>query len=102
MEGLSSDMRELGRNWAMLSRFEEAVQAKVGQYTAQGVSAGNRAADLNKAAFGSVKQHSVWRQLSVKTAASLAAGTKAGPGPEINHGETGWHDPCGLDVPPLA
>ncbi|KAJ9505545.1 hypothetical protein QJQ45_011853 [Haematococcus lacustris] len=71
MEGLSSDMRELGRNWAMLSRFEEAVQAKVGQYTAQGVSAGNRAADLNKAAFGSVKQHSVWRQLSVKTAASL-------------------------------
>ncbi|KAJ9510656.1 hypothetical protein QJQ45_027533 [Haematococcus lacustris] len=113
MEGLSSDMRELGRNWAMLSRFEEAVQAKVcaganrtpwnsscfsahglrgwvcrragvssfprqvGQYTAQGVSAGNRAADLNKAAFGSVKQHSVWRQLSVKTAASLVSSRHA-------------------------
>lgn len=70
-EALCGDVRELGRTFAMLSRFEEAVQAKVGQYTPQGSSAANRATDLNKMAYGAVKQHGVWKTLSIKTAASL-------------------------------
>lgn len=70
-EALCGDVKELGRTFAMLSRFEEAIQAKVGQYTPQGVSAANRATDLNTLAYGSVKQHGVWKTLSIKTAASL-------------------------------
>uniref|UniRef100_A0A7S0RGS5 PX domain-containing protein n=1 Tax=Chlamydomonas leiostraca TaxID=1034604 RepID=A0A7S0RGS5_9CHLO len=71
MEGVCGDVRELGRTLAMLSRFEEAVQAKVGQYTEQGASAASRATDLNKVAYGTAKQHTVWKTLSLKTAASL-------------------------------
>lgn len=46
-------------------------RSQVGQYTEQGASAANRAADLNRVAYGSAKQHSVWKTLSLKTAASL-------------------------------
>lgn len=77
IESVSTDLHEMGRNFAMLSRFEEAVQAKVGQYTPMGASAAARAADLNKVAFGTAKQHSVWKSMGLKTAAALvrSAGT---------------------------
>ena len=41
----------------MLSKFEEAVQVKVGSYTPEGCSANNRAADCRKVAMCEAKQH---------------------------------------------
>ena len=41
----------------MLSKFEEAVQAKMGVYTPDGRSAMNRSADCKKVAMCEAKQH---------------------------------------------
>ena len=49
--------RAVGRNMGMLSKFEEAVQAKVGAYTPDGRSAMNRSADCKKVAMCEAKQH---------------------------------------------
>ena len=41
----------------MLSKFEEAIQSKVGAYTPEGRSASNRAADCKKVAMCEAKQY---------------------------------------------
>lgn len=58
------------------ARAPPRAAVQVGQYTPAGQSAGNRANDLNKVAHGSVKQHGVWKTLSIKTAASLVRGSE--------------------------
>ncbi len=55
----------------MLSKFEEAVQDKVGNYTPEGHSAANRAADCKKLAMCQARQYGVWKAASLKTAAHL-------------------------------
>ncbi|GAX75390.1 hypothetical protein CEUSTIGMA_g2834.t1 [Chlamydomonas eustigma] len=71
MERLTGDYYEFGRNVGMLSKFEEAVQSKVGRYTPEGNSANQRAADCKKVAMCNSKLNSIWKASSVKTAANL-------------------------------
>ncbi|MEW5309807.1 MAG: hypothetical protein WDW38_001665 [Sanguina aurantia] len=73
MEAMAGGLFELGRNMGMLSKFEEAVQAKSGQYTQGGQSAAARGTDCKKLAIANSKQHTVWKNTSVKAAASLVA-----------------------------
>mmetsp|Transcript_38886 Transcript_38886/g.86490 ORF Transcript_38886/g.86490 Transcript_38886/m.86490 type:complete len:651 (-) Transcript_38886:1015-2967(-) len=71
MDKLCSDYYELGRNMGMLSRYEEAVQSKVGQYTPEGHSAANRSSDFQKVSMCLAKQHGAWKTMSLKSAANL-------------------------------
>lgn len=70
-EDISSELSKLGRDFSTLARFDENMMTKVGQYTEAGVSAGNRANDLQKVAFSNNKQHATWKTMSLRTAASL-------------------------------
>ena len=47
------------------------THTQVGQYTEAGLSAGNRATDLQKVASTNFKQNATWKTLSLRTAASL-------------------------------
>lgn len=71
MEKMSVNLREFGFNMGMISKYEDAVQEKVGQYTPEGQSAAGRAADCIKVAMTQAKQHSIWKTLSLKTASNL-------------------------------
>ena len=64
-------MHTVGFNMGMLSKYEEAVQTKLGQYTAEGHSACNRAADLTKFGACHAKQHGVWKTLALKAASNM-------------------------------
>lgn len=71
MEQLCEDYADMGRSFSVMARFEEHLGAKSGQYTDAGQCAATRTADLQKMGYCNLRQHSLWKQFTMKTAASL-------------------------------
>jgi hypothetical protein len=71
MEALCEDLASLGRGLASMARFEEGGAVKLGQYTAGGQAASQRAADLQQTGTTAVHAHSIMKTFALRTAASL-------------------------------
>lgn len=62
-----------GKCLNILARTDESSAEAQGQYTEAGAACSRRAADLNRAAYCSVRQHGVWRTFTRSTAAAFIA-----------------------------
>lgn len=54
-----------------MNKAAQTHTLQAGQYTEQGMKAKTRAGDLHEVAVANTKQHSTWKNLSLRTAASL-------------------------------
>ncbi|WIA29266.1 hypothetical protein OEZ86_011774 [Tetradesmus obliquus] len=67
----AEDFHDIGRSFTLMARYEEKIAQCVGQYTPNGSSAVQRAADLQAAGYASLRQHAVDKQYVLRTAAAL-------------------------------
>lgn len=59
----AEDFHDIGRSFTLMARYEEKIAQCVGQYTPNGSSAVQRAADLQAAGYASLRQHAVDKQV---------------------------------------
>jgi hypothetical protein len=63
LSAAAEDFHDIGRSFTLMARYEEKIAQSVGQYTPNGSSAVQRAADLQAAGYASMRQHAVDKQV---------------------------------------
>jgi hypothetical protein len=63
LSAAAEDFHDVGRCFTLMARYEEKIAQSVGQYTPNGSSAVQRAADLQAAGYASLRQHAVDKQV---------------------------------------
>jgi hypothetical protein len=63
LSAAAEDFHDIGRSFTLMARYEEKIAQSVGQYTPNGSSAVQRAADLQAAGYASLRQHAVDKQV---------------------------------------